>query len=392
MSALGSDFEEKSIKFESSIDLWSNSDHWSGIESSSRIMKRSTKLTFLALAGAAFVSVGAVAHNRVQVSESQPPIPSTTRPVESQLQIASIEWSHDLPPVRVAGRLKHADEADLAFLTSGVVANVLVDNGDHVSAGRVLARLVTTDLETLVVSSKAALEAAERDLARSRRLVEEKAIPVSVLDNDRTRWEQAVAAVDAALFALERAEIRAPTDGIILQRFHEPDEIVQAGQPVLSFGSIDTGWVLRAGVPDRDVVSVKLGDRAEIQLDALPDVTLVGSVTEIGRRSDPVTGLFTIEVRVMAPVDRVRSGFIASASIFPSSEHLVARFPVEGIKRADGRRILAVAFDPGTDSFKEVEFSFRRLSGESLVSEDLPGNVHWVVIQGQHTVKSSRKS
>jgi RND family efflux transporter MFP subunit len=355
-------------------------------------MKRSTKLTLLLLAGAVFVSVGAVAHHRIQVPEPQPSDLSLDQPPEPQFQVAAIEWSYDLPPIRVAGRLQHADEADLAFLTSGVVADVLVDNGDLVSAGQVLARLVTTDLESLVVRAKADLEATERDLARSRRLVKEKAVPVAVLDDQRTRREQAVAAVDAALFALDRAEIRAPADGIILHRYHEPDEIVQAGQPVLSFGSVETGWVLRAGVPDRDVVSVKLGDRAEIQLDALPGIALDGSVAEIGRRSDPFTGLFTIEVRVMAPVDRVRSGFIASAAIFPSSEYLVARVPVEGIKRADGQRVLALAFDPSTNGFEEVEFSFRRLLGESLFSEDLPGNVHWVVIQGQHTVKSNRRS
>ena len=353
-------------------------------------MKRSTLFISLGLAGVVVVTVGAISHSRLQDPGPSETIVSLA--AQPEPRIAAVEWSHELPPVRVAGRLQHEDEADLSFLTGGVVADVMVNSGDQVVAGQVLARLVTTDLQATVDQSRAALEAAERDLVRSRRLVAEKAIPVSVRDNDQTRRDQAAAAVDVALFALERAEIMAPSDGIILQRFHEPDEIVQAGQPVLSFGSVETGWILRAGIPDRDVVFLAKGDRAEIRLDAMPQATLVGSVSEIGRRSDPGTGLFTVELKVTAPLDQIRSGFIASALIWPRAESPVARIPVESIRRSDGRRIQAVAFDPESDRFEEIEFSFRRMSAEILISDDLPGRIHWVVVQGQHSIKFDERS
>ncbi len=95
------------------------------------------------------------------------------------------------------------------------------------------------------------------------------------------------------------------------RRLAEERELVQAGSPILVFGAKDKGFIVRTGLADREIVQVKLGDQAQIRLDALPGKTLAGKVTEVSGASDAGSGMFGIEVS-LDPTDLpLKSGLVA---------------------------------------------------------------------------------
>jgi RND family efflux transporter MFP subunit len=100
---------------------------------------------------------------------------------------------------------------------------------------------------------------------------------------------------------------------LILEKRADARETVAAGQPVVIFGRLDKGWVVRAGLPATDAVRINVGDAVQVQLDtATADAAaLPGKVRRIAAASDPRTGSVELEVALPATKSRLVSGMVA---------------------------------------------------------------------------------
>src|SRR5688572_778132 len=169
----------------------------------------------------------------------------------------------------VAGK----DEARLGFKVGGVVARVLVDEGDAVRAGQTLALLDPVEFDAQVSKAQSAAEQAGRDLARARALYRDSVTTLAQLEQATLGADVAAADLRAARFNRRHAAIVVSAPGVVLRRLAEPSEQVTPGQPVLVLRGQGGGVVLRAGLADRDAVRVRRGDAATVRFDAYPGET-----------------------------------------------------------------------------------------------------------------------
>jgi multidrug efflux system membrane fusion protein len=279
--------------------------------------------------------------------------PPAEPPAPVPIRTAVVERARRAPAIRATGLLAGKEEVRLSFKVGGIVQRVLVDEGATVRPGQVLATLKMPEVSAAVTQARRGLEKAERDLVRVRDLYEGKAATLEQLQNATTAVEVATAGAAGAAFNEEHATIRAPAAGKILRRLAENDELVTAGAPVLILRAAGRGWVLRAGVSDRDVVRVALGDRARLTFDALPEQTFSATVAEIAEGSTPVTGSYELELRVEPAAAPLRSGLIGQAVIQPVATATHAFIPLEALQEGDGTR--AFVFVPGSADARRVE-------------------------------------
>ncbi len=233
-----------------------------------------------------------------------------------------------LPPqdtLVAIGRLEAADEIDLSFKTGGVIAAILVDIGDPVKKGQVLARLDTTEIDADVRRAEESLAKTERDLARVTSLHAQGLVSQEALDNAGTARDLASAAVQAARFNLEQATILAPSPGRVLSRRVQGREVIGPGVPVLTVSGEGKGWLLRASVSDRAAMRVIPGQAAFVRLDALTGEPLAGRVRRVAGQAHPATGMFDIEIGLESTPASLRSGMIGRGGI------VVPRAPLLGI-------------------------------------------------------------
>ena len=109
--------------------------------------------------------------------------------------------------------------------------------------------------------------------------------------------------------------ITAPGDGVVLRKLAEERELMPAGQPVLIVGAREGGYIVRAALSDREVVQLKLGDPAEIRMDAYRDQAIAGTLAEIAGASDERSGMFPIEVRFDSVPVALASGLVAKLDL-----------------------------------------------------------------------------
>jgi HlyD family secretion protein len=214
---------------------------------------------------------------------------------------------------------------------AGRVAAILVEAGDHVKRGQVLARLNISVLQPQVANLEAALEQAraEADLADAeyRRAQAVGASGALSAEETQRRHSAALTAaakvkVAAAQLAeaearLARADVRAPADGIILTRNVEVGQTATPGGEAL-FRLSEGGEVeLRGQVAEQDLPLLKIGQTVNVRLTGTSHV-YEGRVRLLGAVIDPQTRLGMVRV-ALTPDPNLRPGAFARAEVTVSN-------------------------------------------------------------------------
>ncbi len=239
-------------------------------------------------------------------------------------------------PVRTAGKLASKSESKLSFKTGGIIQKILVDEGQSVRKGQLLAQLNLEEIQSQVKQAELALSKAERDYERAGNLYRDSVATLEQYENAGTALEVARSNASIANFNLQYSTIHAPANGKILKRIAESNEIIPPGHPVFIFASTGSNWVVRANLTDRDIVRVRMKDSAHVRFDAYPGEIFKGMVSEIGTSADPYTGTYEIEVQMDKRPETLVSGFIAKVEIYPQALDRQVVIPVEALVDGTG--------------------------------------------------------
>ncbi len=269
------------------------------------------------------------------VSNTQAEQPTKLNPLPTFLvERAEVNYLPRGKKINASGRLANKSEQRLSFKTSGPVAKILVDEGDWVKKGQLLAQLNQEEINAQVAQSQSMFDEAKRNSERYKALYKKKVVPVERLQSAETRLEVARSNLRIAKFNQLHSIIIAPDDGRILKRAIEANEMISPFQTAFVMSLSKGGWIIRSGVTDKDIVRINKGDVTAIQLDAYPGKVLKGQVSEVGAAADTRSHLFEIEITLSDTELRLHSGFISRLSITPSQQEPVALLPIEAIVEA----------------------------------------------------------
>lgn len=268
--------------------------------------------------------------------------------------------------LRAVGLLAPKDQARLAFKVGGYIDAIHIEEGQRVKAGQLLAELKRTEIDALLSQARQSSAKAKRDLARAKSLYADGVATLEQVEDLTTASEVASAAERAAGFNAQHAEIRAPGDGVVLQKLADANELVQAGQPVLSLGKAGRGWVVRLGLADRDIVRMRSGDAASIDFDAWPGQRFLGQVGMISSAADPATGTFTLEVPVEPGEFRFVQGLVAKVVLTPHGTPLVPVVPIQALIEANGDEAGVFVLDADGSHVRRVTIRIGRMSGGAV--------------------------
>jgi HlyD family secretion protein len=277
------------------------------------------------------------------------------------------------------GTLAALDTVAVGTEVSGVVDVVTADYNDHVRKGQILAIVNTDQLRAQIRQGEATLQAAQAAAEQTAAtLVETKAQTVRAesLFADRMTSTQEVesaraslaralaadasaraqiAASTAALQAqhtmLEKATIRSPISGVVLQRQIEPGRTVAASfqTPVLFILAVDLKQMtLALDIDEADVGQVHAGQEADFTVDAYPDRTFAARVRSVRNAAKTVEGVVTYQaiLDVANPDLALRPGMTATAVIKTAQVHNALSVPNAALRFTPARDSSALAASP----------------------------------------------
>lgn len=301
--------------------------------------------------------------------------------------------SHFQTTVQASGRLSAKEETSLSFKTGGIIQRILVEEGQRVRKGDLLAILQLDEIDAQVQqaqlaedkagidlkNAQLALQLAERDLRNVRGLYADSVATLEQLENAEVQFENAKNQLQAAEtglalsqqnqtiadYNLRYSKITAPTSGTILSRNADPNELVGPGTPVFILGTDGAFKVLKIAVTDKEVIHLQRGDSASIHFDAYPDRVFSGAIEAIAGQADPFTGTYEVEVKVNAEGEKLLSGFIGSVHIHTQRRTPVMAIDAGALVSADKSIGQVFLVKDGVAQLREVNIF--RLSGDDLL-------------------------
>ncbi len=136
----------------------------------------------------------------------------------------------------------------------------------------------------------------------------------SAYESARQQYEQAVASEKLSRKHLTDATLSAPASGYIAKRLMEPGDTAAQGRPVFEIVQIDPVEV-NVGVPETDVHFIRIGQKADITVPALPGKSFQGTVRVVNVSADPGTRTYMTRITVANPEHVLRVGMVAEARI-----------------------------------------------------------------------------
>lgn len=261
--------------------------------------------------------------------------PKTVDASKINIETAAVKTGTISKTVTATGTLEAITTVEVGTQVSGIVENIYVDFNSYVKRGQLLAKLDTTNLSAAMEQSRATLDNAKAELDyqqanydRLEPLYKKNMLAKSDFDQATYNLNKAKASYSNALaqhkknkINLDYAFIHSPIDGIVLNRAVEEGQTVAASfnTPTLFTIANDlTQMEVQADVDEADIGQVKQGQRVEFKVDAYPDQSFEGTVTEV-RLEPTVTNnvvTYTIIINAPNPDYKLMPGMTAETSIF----------------------------------------------------------------------------
>ncbi|KQV66302.1 efflux RND transporter periplasmic adaptor subunit [Rhizobium sp. Root1220] len=277
-----------------------------------------------------------------------------TKEILRPVKVVEIAKAGDTRAIDYSGAVKSRVEMNLGFRVAGKITERLVNIGDRVKPGDLVARMDPTDYELAVKTAEANLAAAEKGVAtadlankRARQLFDKSVTAKSQMEQASLSYDQAVSTRDAAASSLDQTknqvtytELRADQAGIVTAISADAGTVVAAGTPVAAV-ALDGEKEVQIAVPENDIAEFKPAKAVKASFWSDSKLVLDGKVREVSGSADAQSRTFA--VRVSLPNDdRVLLGMTATIEAEVSNAKTHVAIPLAALAERDGKKIVWV--------------------------------------------------
>ena len=244
------------------------------------------------------------------------------------VEVAAVSRRDISPQLTFSANLEPVWNADISSKVDGRIDRLFVDEGDIVSSGMVIGVLDTNELLAQVVqadgnliSSQASLEQAELDYVRTQSLARQGAVSAQSLDSARTKRDLAAGQVRSAegnlsllKARLDNANIIAPRQGIVLKRYLQAGSYAKTGAQIVSVADVSS-LLGKATVSESELREIVVGALVKVNIAALQDREIVGTITRISSAAALPARTFTAEVTIPNSDGLLKPGMFGKITI-----------------------------------------------------------------------------
>ena len=324
----------------------------------------------------------------------------TTEPESVPLVMVSQPNTTHLEQKSYAGEVQARQQTALSFRVGGQVTERLVDVGDQVKVGQVLARLDVQDAQLELNAAKAQLESAQAaeknaqdELKRFKQLLPSNAVSRSQYDSVENQYK-------AALSSLKQAQANynvtqnqtsynqliANKSGVITERNIEIGQVISAGQPAFQL-AISGDREVVIGVPEQAIAQIKVGQDAIVTLWSKPDERFAAYVREISPAADQ-SRTFSVKVALREGQNTIQLGQSARV-FFSSTESNVLSVPLASVSAAGKNAYVWVV--NADNSIRKVPVNVGEYGRDSVTIRSGLQPKDYVVVGGVHLLREKQK-
>ena len=298
-------------------------------------------IAVIVIAAAALLLLGGKKESKVQYTEAEVAMGDVTSSVTA------------------TGTIEPVTSVTVGTQVSGIVAKIYVDYNSVVKKGQVIAELDRTNLlselstaQANMASSKSSLDYQSANYNRNKQLYDKGLISANDFEQAKLSYLQAKESYTQAQNNVAKAQtnlgyatITSPIDGVVLSKEVEEGQTVAAAMTTPTLFQIArdlTDMRVIADIDEADIGEVKEGQRVTFTVDAYPDDTFQGTVTQVRQQATTESNVVTYECVISAPnADlKLKPGLTANATIFTKEIKNVLTIPAKALKFTPNEKLL----------------------------------------------------
>lgn len=215
---------------------------------------------------------------------------------------------------RYSGTVEEESGTLLSFAVGGTVSRVLVDEGDRVGKGQLIATLDTEQLTHNHASALAALAQAEDAYRRMEELHGKGSLPEIKWVEAQTALQRARASEQMARKQLADCRLYAPFSGVISKKFAEKGQNVGAGTQIAKLVAVGRMKV-KISVPESEMAQISVGQKADVTIEAIGGASMQATVTEKGVAADPLSRSYDVKLSLPKADRKLLPGMVADVAL-----------------------------------------------------------------------------
>ncbi len=253
--------------------------------------------------------------------------------------------------ITATGSIEPVTSVTVGTQVSGIINKIFVDYNSKVTKGQVIAELDKTNLTSELNTAKANLQSAQStfnyeksNYERYKTLYGKGLVSADEYESARLNYQKAKETVATAKETVQKAQtnlgyatITSPIDGVVLSKSVEEGQTVAASYSTPELFKIAknlTDMQVVADVDEADIGDVKEGERVSFTVDAYPDNTFSGTVTQVRQEATTTNNVVTYEVVISAPnADlKLKPGLTANVTIYTAEKQGVLSVPSKALR------------------------------------------------------------
>lgn len=295
-------------------------------------------LTLLILVGCDMQGPGGATGQARTGEGSARPVPAL--PVE----VVRVEQGDIQRTYRSVTTLEAGRTADVVARSTGVLEALMVEEGDYVSAGQVLAQLDVEQLVLEVAQREATVDRLKGDLDRKETIFARQLGSSTDVETARFEYRSQLAQLELAQLKLQYATVTAPIGGIVTQRQVKQGNMIQTNSVMFTIVDPDSLEAVMH-LPQKEMGHLAAGQEVRLQVDAFPGAHISGRVERVRPSVDSDTGTFRVTASVSNKDRRLQAGMFGRVEIVFGVQEGVLLVPEQALVTQDNRTHVFVIRD-----------------------------------------------
>jgi membrane fusion protein, multidrug efflux system len=301
-----------------------------------------------------------------------------------KVTVQQIQTHGQSEELKFSGTIEADNSVQIGFAVPGTISSVKVNEGQHVSAGQLLATIDATEYDNALLIASAGLEQAEDMYTRLNGLYLKGSLPAKDFIEIKTKLTQAKANKNLSVKRVGDTRLYAPMSGIITAKSIERGATAAPGVPAFTIIKTDQVYA-KVTVPESEIGKVSKGQNAKVFISTLNE-TLTGKIAIINPQADPVSKSYSVKIQLKNAGGKLLPGMIAQTRIATGKAVAAITIPANAVIRdADDITYVFIAEDNQRVTRKRVTAS--GVQGNDIIISDGLHQGDRVVIAGQTRLK-----
>jgi membrane fusion protein, multidrug efflux system len=230
------------------------------------------------------------------------------------VEVVSVARGDIQQTYRTITTLEAEQDAQVVARSTGILEDILVEEGDMVEKGQLLAQLDVEQLTLEVTQKEATLNKLKKELNRQQSLYKRKLTSSDALDRATYEFQSQQAQYKLSKLKLNYAGIKAPISGIITERLVKTGNLIRDND--LLFKIVDLSSLKAVlHLPEKELANIKKGQNILLNIDALEDEVIVGEIERVRPSIDTDTGTFKVVASLSNENNFLKSGMFGKVEV-----------------------------------------------------------------------------